>query len=1472
MYLTFNHFSNIKEFPMRGIIKIFSILIIFLAAFFLQPNNENKKIEESEETSYHRSGAMEALDFWTQARAYPDNDIPKDKLFREYFISKTKSREISAFISSGSIWDPIGPTNLQGRSLCVAINPLNPNTVFVGTASGGLWRSKRGGLGGDWQQVKLGYPALGISAIVISPVDTNTMYLGTGEVYRYFHAEGGLVLRTTRGSYGIGILKTTDGGATWTKSLDWTYNQQSGIQAMKMNPLNPNAIWAATTDGVYKTTDAGATWNIKYGALMAMDIIVHPTDTNKVMGSLGNFTSGTIIITTDGGENWSSSSLPRPSGLPYTGKTMLAMYAAHPNVIYASAADSVTGEGDLWRSTDFGTSWVRLIGYPPDGGGLYQVQGWYSHFVAVHPTDSTQIIHAAVPIYKSTNGGTQFFSVSGSYADHHGYAIHPTNPNIIYVVNDDGVYRSTNFGASYTNVGAGMQSGQIYNGFSCSATDSLIALAQSQDHIPGYRYLGNSTWDHGAAVDEAGWTAIDPSNDNIMYAVYRFGSYVYKSINRGASFNYTGSFSSGAWNSPIVISPSNPNTVYFGTTRIYKTINTAGSWSTTNGGSILDGNPALCMAMSATNPDTVFVGMAPIVTSAHIYRTTNGGTNWTNVTGTLPNRYPLDLAVDPTNSHIAYAAFGGFGTGHLFKTTDAGANWNNISGTLPDAPTTALVVDPLHPNVVYVGNDISVYVSTDGGGSWSQFGAGLPDGVIVADLTISPSNRTLRVATHGNGIWERKMLFELPADYFDYKVAEFISPTDGAMINLGTNLPSLQASFRNLSASTHPDSFDVKYRILRYGSEVFSAVKRISGLALAETRLVDFGSFSPSDTANYTLQAISLASDNNAGNDTLGGSLLVVSAPTIQNFVVTKIQSPYNEISGTAGPSGDDAQKRVSLSFPFVYDNYTYDSVQISTNGWMEFGTGSRGSLRGLSTDEQLGGYYRGMLTSLDRPAKALCPWFADLATGTGAISYTTLGITPNRTFIVQWSNVLANYDAGNTTTYLNFQIKLYETTNIIEFSYGPLLAGAFPSGATGASIGMKDYIGGDYRIYDVTKYNVCTMGDMNVNLNPLTDWPGEDNAYVITTNVQGTSVALTAGWNLVSTPVTRSDYSTVSIFPNAIGGYSYLYAGTYLSSDSILPGTGYWIKTSGGINQFIQGSAMPTVSAHLLSGWNIIGSVDHETSAPTGGIIVSDAYTYTDTGYTPVTTLKSGYGYWVKADANGTVVIGSVAEPKTANLNQPNVTLIITDKLGRSRRLYLTDIAKNQFSPGHHELPPPPPGDLFDARFQTQQLIEGYTIDNKCEQRYPVRLQSPAYPLKVTCRFNDFAGKNIMIEEVNGNNITAKHTLTADQSVMIEQGDAICISIPTSKPIPSIFSLYQNYPNPFNPTTTISFDLPVQSNVRLILYDIVGKKVADLVDGEYEAGSHSLRVDFSSYASGVYFYRLTAGTFSQVKKLVFAK
>src|SRR2546422_1496911 len=294
-----------------------AIVVSFLGAFLVAPravnparpghpvtgtSGMNGTVPEREAEP---SGALEALEFWTRARAYPDADIAPAKFYRAYDDSKRlMSNRAPSSLTAGSLWEPIGPVNLQGRTISVAFNPLNGNTVYVGSASGGLWRSYTGGLAGDWQRVVTGYPVLGVGAIAIEASDSNAMYIGTGEVYRYQAALGGLVIRTTRGSYGIGILKTTDGGSTWAKSLDWSFNEERGVQAIRINPANKRTVLAATTEGIYKTTNAGQTWYPALPVPMAEDIIINPDDTTLVLATCGNFSSGGggLYLSFDAGE------------------------------------------------------------------------------------------------------------------------------------------------------------------------------------------------------------------------------------------------------------------------------------------------------------------------------------------------------------------------------------------------------------------------------------------------------------------------------------------------------------------------------------------------------------------------------------------------------------------------------------------------------------------------------------------------------------------------------------------------------------------------------------------------------------------------------------------------------------------------------------------------------------------------------------------------------------------------------------------------------------------------------------------------------------------------------------------------------------------------------------------------------------------------------------------------------------------
>jgi len=724
------------------------------------------------------SGAMQAFEFFAASRAYPNAIMPAQGHYRAFEYSKSNLQKSPAASHTAEPWQLLGPKNVGGRTNALAFNPLNPNTIYAGAASGGLWRSYTGGVGVEaWEYIDTGFPVLGVSAIAIDPLDSNAIYIGTGEVYGYQNSLGGVTVRTTRGSYGIGILKTLDHGATWSKSLDWSQDQRRGVQALALNPAKSAIIYAGTTEGTFKSMDAGASWELVHDVVMAMDIDLNPFNPDLVFVACGDLGSpgAAVYRSKNAGASWERLT----NGLPvnYTGKTLLDIYAGDPNIIYADVANDFRSVG-IYRSTNGGDTWERRSNLD-----LAQYQGWYSHFVVVDPANPDVVIAGGIDLWKSIDGGRTFARKSNwaawqfgvvpiggpegpanySHADHHAALYHPFAPGVVYFTNDGGVFRSLDNGETFEGVNGGYATTQFYNGFSCARSDSNLALGGLQDNSTVV-YEGTAAWRRVIGGDGC-WTAIDQQNHNIVYGEAQQLN-LFKSLQRGHEDSWfsvsSGIFtrSSAGFVAPFILSPSDPQVLYAGTNRVYQSTDAASSWLATNGDRVLDGNPILCLAMSATNTDTVFAATSPINNSAHVFRTINGGLTWEDVTGDLPNRYPMDLAVDTNDSRKVYVVFSGFGASHLFKSNDAGLSWIDISASLPDVPSSAVTVDPLFPERIYFGNDLGVYVSSNAGASWQEWREGLPSAVLVMDLTISPSHRKLRVATHGNGVWERALLDE----------------------------------------------------------------------------------------------------------------------------------------------------------------------------------------------------------------------------------------------------------------------------------------------------------------------------------------------------------------------------------------------------------------------------------------------------------------------------------------------------------------------------------------------------------------------------------------------------------------------------------------------------------------------------------------------------------------------------------------
>jgi photosystem II stability/assembly factor-like uncharacterized protein len=763
---------------------VFVGLTLILSFLIEKTKTESKTKSNKKKTSEYfqkdknetgASDALEAMQWLNQIRAYPEKDIPPDKFYEAFEYSKENLQKLNN-IAELEQWQSIGPDNIGGRSLCVAVNPVDTGTIFVGAASGGLWKSVTGGTGASaWTPINTGYPSSAVSSIAIDSANPNVMYIGTGENYGYQFSLNGLDVRVTRGMYGIGILKTTNGGSTWTKSLDWSYNNERGVWKVIINPKNSNVLYAATSEGIYKSTDAGNIWNRQLDFKMVMDLEINKNDTSVLYASIGNLTNNVpqtdkgIFKTTNGGINWTKLT----GGLPTTwsGKTTIELYKGNPDFVYASISNDFSYVG-YYKSTNAGLNWTSGSTTVPIGN-----QGWYNNGHIVKANDPNTILVGTINVEKSTNGGTSFVSqsdwsawVDGAtppgdpegpddfvHADVHFFESNPKDANKIYITADGGLYRSNDFGATFYSCNGGFVTSQFYANFVNSFQDSIFCLGGLQDNRAAF-YQGTNAW-YKTFFGDGMSCAVNSQNDNICYTEYTNGS-INKSTNRG--IDWDGISPPGAGNennycfvTPFICCRSNPNIMYVGGKSIYKSTSGGGNWQGPYGTSVFNGTKILSLASSHTGTDTVYCGAV----NGRVFRTVNAGLNWTNVTDSsiMPNRYATDITVNENNSSEAYVTYGGYGTGHIFKTTNSGNNWTDITGNLPDVPHHCVVVDPLYSQNVYAGNDLGVYLTTNGGTSWYEYTAGMPY-TLVFDLSIVYPGRKVRAATYGNGIYERKLL------------------------------------------------------------------------------------------------------------------------------------------------------------------------------------------------------------------------------------------------------------------------------------------------------------------------------------------------------------------------------------------------------------------------------------------------------------------------------------------------------------------------------------------------------------------------------------------------------------------------------------------------------------------------------------------------------------------------------------------
>ncbi len=739
---------------------LYATATILLCSFVLIFSPKRKNSSSPKEETETRGVAWDAMQFLSTAAAFPNADIPADgyaNAYRQYKNNFDAGNQRSRTVSP---WQSIGPNNLGGRTLCIAFNPNDTATIWLGSASGGLWKSTTGGIGQNaWTYIPTGFPVRGVSCISINHNNPNEMYIGTGEVHTHASAVNGLITRPTRGSVGIGILKTMDGGLTWTQTLNWSYDQTRGIWDLVMNPTNTNEVYAATTEGIYKTIDGGATWNLILNELMIMNLAMDPVTPSIIYAGVGNTTSPShgIWRTTDSGVTWTHLTSGLPAGTNQ-GRISLCINPQNNNTVYALIADVYSTIG-LYRSFNKGNTWNYV-----NGTEIVSYQGWYAKGLWVKTDDSTRLMFGGVQVFRSDDDANNILQVSNNFgtndyihSDIHNIVSNPLNPDHLYILTDGGLFRSDDFGDSYYECTDGYVTSQFYIG-SVSNSDPSLIIAGAQDNFTN-RCNGTLYWDAVYGGDGS-FCAINPSDDYTQYCSWQYMN-IERSDDRG--FNWMDIFvhpgnsaglNTSAFVAPFVLCNSDLNVMYAASDTLYRSDDAGISWYP-EAGNIDSLNQALAISVSNTSTDTLYITTAPSDTRpSHVFRSDDGGITLTNITGNLPNRFPRDIAVNPQNSSEVYVVYSGFGTGHIFKSTNAGGAWTDLSVGLPDLPFHAIEILPATPETLFVGCDLGVFASIDGGASWYAFNMGLPEGVMVFDLRYSVFDNSLIAFTHGNGIYK----------------------------------------------------------------------------------------------------------------------------------------------------------------------------------------------------------------------------------------------------------------------------------------------------------------------------------------------------------------------------------------------------------------------------------------------------------------------------------------------------------------------------------------------------------------------------------------------------------------------------------------------------------------------------------------------------------------------------------------------
>lgn len=729
--------------------------------------NLPKSGEKSRKPATKTEDAHSPEDWMYRQRAYPHGHIRKD-----IYLEAMHQWQALQNARSGNAptWSAAGPSEIGGRITSLAVDPGNPHTIFIGAASGGIFKTSDGGE--NWQPVFDQAASLAIGDLAIAPSNSAILYVGTGEA----NAGGGSIAYD-----GAGVYRSTDSGQSWS-SVGLEKTGSTG--KVLIHPTDPELVYVATMGslfannperGLYRTRNGGQDWEqilFLSDSTGVIDLALHPNNPDILFAAswerirrpnrrqYGGTTSG-IFRSTNGGEQWQHLPLPI-SAQQRIGRIGLAISPVNANRIYASV---VNGDNDLllgiYRSDNLGTSWTAL---PLDEIVQVEFMWWFGKIYA-DPIDADRVYLCGLHLYRYREGNSGWERLMvNTHVDQHALYIEPNSRSYMLLGNDGGLYRGTgNFINSWCHFD-NLPITQFYTATIDFQQPSRL-FGGTQDNGVLRRDPETGHWEQILGGD--GFVnLVDPTDSRLVYNETQYGN-LRRSTSGGDSFaNGTplGSLSENRnWNTPVVLDPSSPSTLYYGAQRVYRSTDRAQNWQAispvlvyTPPGSNLDYGSLSALAVSPVDNRIIFAG----ADEGSIFLTTDGGAHWNKISRDLPQRWVTGISPHPTDPNVAYVTFSGYRwkeyLPHVFRTDNLGQSWTDISAGLPEIPANDLVINPERPEQLFLATDAGVFISGDEGQYWEILGEGLPK-VVVNDLDYHSPTHTLVAATYGRSAYQLQL-------------------------------------------------------------------------------------------------------------------------------------------------------------------------------------------------------------------------------------------------------------------------------------------------------------------------------------------------------------------------------------------------------------------------------------------------------------------------------------------------------------------------------------------------------------------------------------------------------------------------------------------------------------------------------------------------------------------------------------------